>query len=91
MRVVRTFKNNFLNTFKILESIEIYFEYSIFWTKIEKNPKFRDSHFVERLILTHLCFLFTFYETLHSRRVQSFAVFLPKMVKQDVTNTLFSQ
>ena len=69
--------------------LSLILENSKFWIFVLKSKisKLWYSHFILRLPL----FLFEFYfKILHSRRFQTFAD-LPKMVQNNVTNTLFSQ
>ena len=64
---------------------------NFFGSKSKKISKIRDSHFVEGSILRRLAFLIaSHFKTEHSSNLKTFAVFLPKMAKHDVTKT-FSQ
>ena len=57
-----------------------------------KISKIRDGHFVECPNLHLVAFWVAFcLKPVHSRRLQTFVIFLPKVAKHDVTKTSFSQ
>ena len=76
-------------------------KFRIFFWKIEilnfggqnrKIWKIRDSHFIGPSILRRLVFkIASYFKTEHSSSLQIFAVFWPKMAKNDVTKTPFAE